>query len=87
MPTEKEQRSLWDKASHLVGPAIMLILALIAYAATSGSRTDQLNSNTQAIQRLEQEKADRREIDDVKHWMQRLDEKIDHINDKLDNRK
>lgn len=76
-----------SKFGPWAGAGAAVLLAVVQLIGGTGQLKQQVLNNTQQIEKLDNKKADQREMDDVKHMLERLDKKIDKLSDKLDRRK
>jgi hypothetical protein len=61
------------------GAVAAIFLGLVQLVNGYGSKSATTDTNTARIERLEQDKADKREMDDVKNWLRGMNDKIDRV--------
>jgi hypothetical protein len=77
MQPENQQPITSRPPSPWVTILIMLLVYIITAVATFASVKTTTDEHTQQIRELQQNSVSRREMDDVKDWLKRIDGKLD----------
>lgn len=67
------------KSPSLIGVAIAILIALFSLASNYGGQSARAAANEQRIQKLEDNTITRREMDDVKRSLERIENKLDRM--------